>query len=82
LKKKKKIREQADNADGLRDKLLLMEDKLAKMEKRKSVSISLHMQQQMANMEAEMKKLRSAGGVGSDQKVAVLEKTNFGNAKC
>jgi len=51
-----------------------MEDKLAKMEKRKSVSISLHMQQQMANMETEMKKLRQAGGVGSDQKVAVLEK--------
>lgn len=62
LEEEKVLRAQADNADGLRDKLILMEEKLAKMERRKSVSITLMMQQQMQKLEEELKSVRSSGG--------------------
>lgn len=62
LEEEKQLRAQADNADGLRDKLILMEEKLAKMERRKSVSITLMMQQQMTKLEDELKTLRAGGG--------------------
>jgi len=39
--------EDAEKASALRDKLLLMEDKLAKMKRRKSVSITQEMQTKM-----------------------------------
>lgn len=63
LEEEKQLRAQADNADGLRDKLILMEEKLAKMERRKSVSITLMMQQQMTKLEDELKTLRAGGGM-------------------
>lgn len=62
LEEEKLLRAQADNADGLRDKLILMEEKLAKMERRKSVSITLMMQQQMQKLEEELRTLRAGGG--------------------
>jgi len=63
-----------EHGDALREKLLLMEDKLAKMERRKSVSITMMMQQKMQEVEAQLSQLRVAGGGGSDAKVAALEK--------
>jgi len=51
-----------------------MEEKLAKMERRKSVSITLMMQQQMQKLEEELKTVRSQSGGGSDQRVQALEK--------
>jgi len=63
-----------EHGDALREKLLLMEDKLAKMERRKSVSITMMMQQKMQEVEAQLNSLRVQGGGGSDAKVASLEK--------
>jgi hypothetical protein len=78
----KKMREEQDQGNTLRDKLLLMEDKLAKMEKRKSTSMSLEMQQKMEQVEKQMAMLRNErGGNHTDttnakiaQKMALLEK--------
>jgi len=79
---KKKIREEQDQGNSLRDKLLLMEDKLAKMEKRKSTSMTLQMQQKMEQVEKQLSMLRNERASGhSDatntkigQKMAQLEK--------
>jgi len=76
------MREEQDQGNTLRDKLLLMEDKLAKMEKRKSTSMSLEMQQKMEQVEKQMAMLRNErGGNHTDttnakiaQKMALLEK--------
>src|SRR5689334_13034926 len=57
----------------MKDKLLLMEEKLAKMERRKSVSITMMMQQKMQEVEQQLASLRQ-GGPGDANKVAVLEK--------
>jgi len=72
LEEEKQMRVNADNADGLRDKLVVMEEKLAKMERRKSVSITQMMQQQMQKLEEELNAVRNQKG--SDTKVAALEK--------
>jgi len=72
LEEEKQMRATADNADGLRDKLVIMEEKLAKMERRKSVSITQMMQQQMQKLEEELNAVRNQKG--SDTKVAALEK--------
>jgi hypothetical protein len=53
-----------------------MEDKLNKMTNRKSVSITLHMQQQMTKLEEEIRSIKGGGGGGGggDSRVAALEK--------
>jgi len=74
LEEEKSLKAQAENADGLKDKLVLMEEKLAKMERRKSVSITMMMQQQMQKLESELATVKSQKGAGSDAKVQALEK--------
>jgi len=51
-----------------------MEEKLAKMERRKSVSITMMMQQQMQKLESELANVKAQKGAGSDAKVQALEK--------
>jgi len=51
--------EDAENASALRDKLLLMEEKLAKMERRKSVTATQEMQTKMDAVEKQLAMLRS-----------------------
>uniref|UniRef100_A0A6B2KYL2 Uncharacterized protein n=1 Tax=Arcella intermedia TaxID=1963864 RepID=A0A6B2KYL2_9EUKA len=82
MEAEKKMKEEQDQGGALRDKLLIMEDKLAKMEKRKSVSMSLQMQQKMEAVEKQLAILRNERGGGhSDQtnqkiaqKMSLLEK--------
>lgn len=72
LEEEKKLKESEEHTDTMRDKLLLMEEKLAKMERRKSVSITMMMQQKMQQVEEELSRLKSTGGGGNQ--VADLEK--------
>lgn len=51
-----------------------MEEKLSKMEKRKSVSITMMMQQKMQQVEEQLNSLRNSGQQGSGGKIAELEK--------
>eukprot|EP01127_Copromyxa_protea_P022569 TRINITY_DN815_c0_g6_i1.p1 TRINITY_DN815_c0_g6~~TRINITY_DN815_c0_g6_i1.p1 ORF type:complete len:949 (-),score=336.03 TRINITY_DN815_c0_g6_i1:196-3042(-) len=73
----KKLAAAEDQGSALREKLLLMEEKLQKMERRKSVSITMMMQQKMQEVENQLQSLRIQGGGGgsnNDSKVAALEK--------
>jgi hypothetical protein len=71
----KKLVAAEDQGSALKEKLLLMEEKLQKMERRKSVSITMMMQQKMQEVEAQLQTLRvQGGGGGNDSKVAALEK--------
>eukprot|EP01127_Copromyxa_protea_P022563 TRINITY_DN815_c0_g3_i1.p1 TRINITY_DN815_c0_g3~~TRINITY_DN815_c0_g3_i1.p1 ORF type:complete len:628 (-),score=182.72 TRINITY_DN815_c0_g3_i1:1200-3083(-) len=75
----KKLAAAEDHGSAMREKLLLMEDKLKKMERRKSVSITMMMQQKMQEVEAQIQALRVQGGGGgggggsNDPKIAALE---------
>lgn len=61
MEEEKALQAQAEKADVLRDKVIMMEDKLRKMENRKSVSITMHMQQQMQKLEEELRSVRAGG---------------------
>jgi len=73
LEDEKNLRKSEEHSDAMKDKLLLMEEKLAKMERRKSVSITMMMQQKMQEVEQQLATLRQ-GGPGDASKVAALEK--------
>lgn len=62
LEAQKTVDAKAQEADGLRDKLLLMEDKLQKMERRKSMSMTMMMKEKMEQVEKQLEMLRAQGG--------------------
>lgn len=61
MEEEKTLSQQAEKADVLRDKVIMMEDKLKKIENRKSVSITMHMQQQIQKLEEELRSVKSGG---------------------
>lgn len=70
LEGQKVVSQSAQEADGMRDKVLLLEEKLRKMERRKSMSMTQMMQDKMIQMEKELAMVRNQG---QSSKVAALE---------
>jgi hypothetical protein len=69
IETKEKIKEEERQQNVLRDKLILMEDKLSKMEKRKSTSLTLQFQQKMEQIDKQLNLLHTESNNNNNSEI-------------